>query len=209
MKACFCWEWREEDEAGRTRWERLHLLEEECCFITLPGNNVPLSVMNHYHWRQISKAANVCELHNVNNKGDLQCIPALWGASFISAKICRSTEGIVGNGLLQEINAFAGLCCCTPWHQSVLICQLIWFYEKMSQWGSPFTTNLIWVMWFVFKFLHSCACSLQGLFHYWTITGIFNVCSKAKEMIHLGTVRWWEHVRTRIRKKYENYEKNC
>lgn len=45
------------------------------------------------------------------NKGNMRCIPALLGAFFFSAEVSVAglTEVIVGNGLVQEINGFAGL----------------------------------------------------------------------------------------------------
>lgn len=90
--------------------------------------------MKHYYWWQISKTDIVSELHTVYNKGNTQCVPALEGAFFSSAEVLVAglTEAIVGNGLLREINVYAGLYFLALWHQFVLIWQLSWFHEKMS-----------------------------------------------------------------------------
>lgn len=62
-------------------------------------NNLVFSVMNHYYWWQISKRDFVSELYMAQNKGSLQCIPALKGSFFydgeaLDSGLCCSFPGI-------------------------------------------------------------------------------------------------------------------
>lgn len=102
----------EQKKAGETS-EPATLVIGELRFITLQGNNVLFfPIMNHYYWWQISKTLSV-KFSECTTEGTF--------FSFVEVPVAGLTEAIVGNGLLQEINAFAGLYRLALWHQSVLI----------------------------------------------------------------------------------------